>query len=312
MAENEKDELMFSDFYAEPTGSPKKSSGSSSKAPADPTRTGQTWDAMNNYRQGTVIFRIIPDTVLTEVPGGHKIQRLYRKINNGLSIKIKGKDDQYHSDYKIPCKADFDIAKTALTAGQESLLEECRKGINNINEFLTWENRKKFPAVGDLVYKVKYDKQTVITYGKMLKYVNVDGKPSNEEEWGHVRVFKFNKGKIGSGDFISVMNTALSSKAAIFSGNDWKKDYFARKEGKYDKAIIMTVKRGTDSFGSYNLSLQLDSIAPFEITDEDLKVADNLNSRMFDVTKFDEQMYEKLKEKLDYVQGQINTLGNVA
>lgn len=301
---------IMDDFIAEPV------TGKFEKKESDPTREGQILDVMNSHNLGTSLFRLIPDSVKVKGPDGRMLTRLYRKVSNAFTVKVKGKEDKFPVQYQIPSDIDFAVTGgLVLTAAQADLLKNVRDMANNISKFLTYDNRKNFKSLSDIIPVCQYNKQIVFVYGKLLKSVDSRGRVLNDrkQEFGKVRVFKFAKGKVGSGDFITMFNTALSTKAMLFAGSPaWKREWFERKAGSMDKAVSVIVSRAQDTFGTYSLGVSLETVQPFEITEHDLEVAGNLNSRIFDVTKFDSALFEECLEKLNYVQDQINMLGNQA
>lgn len=315
MAKNintEKDELEteMDEFFGEPVT--KYAGAKSVKAEKDPSREGQIFDVMNSHNVGTTFFRLIPDTVKTIGPSGKPCSRLYRKINNAFVIRVQGPEDKFAVSYNIPCDTDFTSAGFRFDSNQYELLKKVRDAADNISRFMTFDNRKSFEHIAKIIPVCQYNKQIVLLYGKLLKFVG-PGKSIEPEEMGKIRVFKFSKGMVGSTDFITVFQTARSTKASIFEGSKaWMSEWFGRKTGKFDKVVVATVSRETDGYKRYSLSVSLDQVAPFEITEHDLELCDNLNSRTFNITKFDEKMYQDCLARLDYVQKQINMLGTKA
>jgi hypothetical protein len=186
-----------------------------------------------------------------------------------------------------------------------------RDAASNISKFLTFENRKRFSALAEIIPVCQYNRQIVLMYGKLVKFLDKSGTPIHEEESGKVRVFKFAKGKVGVDDFITKFQKALSLESNLNEGSAWQRQYFERKAGNMDSVISVMVDRANDTFGTYCLDISFrDKLKSFEITEHDLEVADNLNSRAFDITKFDEDMIGECYTKLAYVQEQINHLGN--
>ena len=308
MANTQNDDIM-DEYIGEPVTEVKKFE----KKEADPTREGQILDVMNAHNLGTILVRLIPDTIKLQGPDGKPRTRLYRKINNAFTVKVKGPEDKFPITYQIPSDMDFVVAGgLKLTSSQAQLLKNTRDTANNISKFLTYENRKRFGPISEIIPVCQYHRQIVLFYGKLIKFLDKSGAVSHAEELDKVRVFKFAKGKVGVDDFITKFQKALSLESNLSGGSPaWKRQYFERKTGKMDSALSIMVDRANDTFGTYSLDISFrEKLKSFEITDHDLEIAENLNNRAFDITQFDEKMLNDCLSKLNYVQQQINNLGN--
>jgi len=276
----------------------------------DKSREGQILDAMNNYRLGTTYFRLIPDNIYSAVNGTQKL-RLYRRVDNALSCKIQLDENKYAKSYSIPSLEDFERGGTHLTTSQVALLTEIRRMVNDLVPVVNYDNKELYPEICKILNRCEYHKQIVFTYGKLLRYITEDKKEINLEENDHVRVFKFAKGKVGESDFITVFRDSMNNKNLASRGGStaWQAGYFSRNVGEYNKIIACKVGRSKTGFKGYtlNLSFEQDDV-PFEITEHDLEIAENLNERVFNITRFDDEKYEELNESL----GKIHTLAKDA
>ena len=305
---SENEEMDYTTFYAPPADASKKSGENGDKKEKDPTRTGQVIDMMNSHNLGTTLFCLIPDKILTVVePGKPGVPRLYRKVQYGYAGRVQDPDSEnskMRMNIQIPRVQDFTCE---LTQEQKKIINHLRDQAKNFKEFVNYKNKKKFPSIAEMI-SVDNPQQILYCYGRLNKFISADKGETKKEEAGHVRIFKFAKGELGKNDFATALNGAISNKINALGSSTWMKNYFNREAGQHDKVVSVKVDQSKGEVKKYSLTVSLEETAPFEITKEDLEVAGNLNSRVFDITKFDEKYYEKLGRAFEAVQSKIDSL----
>lgn len=299
------DEIDYTSFYHPNADAPKSGNEGFSKE-KDPTRKGQVIDVMNSHNLGTTFFCLIPDKVLTKVAGSDVgVPRLFRKITNAYSGSVRDPDNKkLKMQIQVPKVQDF-ICE--LTEEQKKKINKARNLMKNFKDFISYNNRKKYPEISNMITCTN-NQQIILTYGKLIKFISKKDGEVKSEEIGHVRVFKFAKGEVGKSDFATVFNATISNKIAALSSSTWMKDYFSRIKGPHNRVVSVNVGQSSGSLKKYTLSATLEEVAPFEINEEDLEIAENLNSRCFDITKFNEDYYDKLLRALQAVQDQIDSM----
>lgn len=303
-------EIDYTSFYTPKATVPGNYSNEGfQKKESDPTRTGQVIDMMNSYNLGTTFFKLIPDKVLTVIdPSKPGVPRLYRKVVQGYAGRIQDPDNpKIFMNVQIPRVEEF-LPEAGLTEEQKSKINFLRNQAKNFSEFTSFKNRGKFTQIQNMLPSLSRIPQSVYVYGKLIKVINSSKGEIKKEELGHVRVFKFSKGEVGKTDFITVFNNSLQNKIQALGSSSWMKDYFSRAEGEFTKVISVNVGQSTGKLKKYSLGVTLEEMAPFKVTAEDLEVAGNLNSRVFDITKYDEKYYERLSRAFNNVQSVIDRL----
>lgn len=306
VVENE-DEIDYTLFYhPDADALSNGGSGNYQKKDKDPTKKGQVIDVMNSHNLGTTFFCLIPDKVLTKIAGSDAgAPRLYRKITNAYSGSVRDPDnDKLKMQIQVPKVDDF-ICE--LTPDQKSTINKCRNMMKNFKDFISFNNKKKYPEINNMI-SCTNNQQIILTYGKLIKFISKDKGEIKNEEVGHVRIFKFAKGEVGKSDFATVFNATISNKISALGSSAWMKDYFSRIKGQHNRVVSVNVGQSAGTIKKYTLSATLEEVAPFELTDEDLEIAENLNSRCFDITKYNEKYYEKLLRALQNVQDLIDSM----
>ena len=303
-------EIDYTSFYS-PAATVPGNSGSSNgqKKESGPTRTGQVIDMMNPHNLGTTFFRLIPDKVLTVVdPTKPGVPRLYRKVVLSYAGRIQDPDNnKLFMNVQIPRVEEF-LPEANLTQDQKNTINALRAQAKNFCNFTTYKNKGKFTQIQSMIPSLSLVPQSVYAYGKLIKIINSTKGEVKNQEIGHVRIFKFSKGEVGKTDFITVLNNSLQNKVQALGSSAWMKDYFSRAEGEFSRVLSVNVGQSTGKLKKYSLGVTLEEMAPFTISKEDLDVAGNLNSRVFDITKFDEKYYERLTRAFANVQAVIDSL----
>jgi len=308
---DDESDVDYSSFYNDNTSV--QGSSSNTKGQFDKTRTGQVLDMMNKYNLGTTLFCLIPDRILTDI-GGRKLPRLFRKISYGYTGRIIDPDNpKYYMNIRIPRVEEFKANGVSLTKDQWDLVVELRKQSQSFGKFTSFNNRKYYGEILKLLPFLQCPAQTVTTYGKVIRVISSVKGEVNDETIGHVRILKFTKGEVGKSDFITSLQGAISNKSTAFGSNAWMKEWFNRKPGIRNKLVSCNISQpAVSGIKKYSISTTLEEVAPFEITDEDLNVADNLNAKVFNITEFEDEYYNKLARAYEIVQSKINELSSSA
>ena len=296
----------FTSFYTPAAEAPKGAGGEERKE-KDETRTGQILDCTNAHHLGTTFFCLIPDKVLTVVnPKEPGVPRLYRKVVRPLDGRIMQADsDKLHVSVQIPQAKDF---QCKLSPSQKDIIEHLHQQGRRFIDLTSWDKRTLYPEVSQLV-RLAAPPQIAFTYGKLIKFISATDGDVKGPEIGHVRVMKFGKGQIGKNDFITALNTAIKNKSDALGTSSWMANYFNRSLGEHNKVISLSVSQAQQAIKSYILSVTLEETKMFELTEEDLEVANNLNRRVFNIEEFDDEYYNKLALAFDRVQEVVDELG---
>lgn len=307
MTDELEDDINYDEFIID---EPKKvtNAPAGNKNATDNTRAGQVLDMMNRYQLGTTYFSLIPDKILTAVDD-KLIPRLFRRVNWGYLGRIQSHDDaRNYVNIQIPSFDDFKSNNVSLTQDQFDCLKRLRDQSKSFSKFTEYANRDRFPEIKKVLQSLSCSKQTVYTYGKLIKIVNKNKGEVKSNEVGHVRVLKFAKGELGKTDFATALSGAIQNKCTALGSSAWMKDYFSRTEGTRTKVVSSRVDQSDGAIKKYSISVTLEEIAPFEITAADLEIANNLNERVFNITKFDDDYYNRLTLAYDKLQELINRM----
>jgi len=302
---NDEQEIQFTNFFTPAAGYEQKSNFP--KMEKDETRTGQILDCVNTYRLGTTFLCIIPDRVLTKVnPQEPGLPRLYRKVSRPLDGRVQDPDNEkFKMSIQIPQLKDF---KCSLSPSQQDIIKHLHEQGKRFMDLTAWDKRKLYPEVNEMI-RISNPAQIVFAYGKLIKFISADKGDVIDPEIGHVRVLKFAKGQVGKNDFVTVLMNAIKNKSDALGTSAWMSYFFNRTAGERNKIVALSVSQSNDAIKSYLLSTSLEETKPFEVTKEDLDVADNLDKRVFNIETFDDEYYQKLTRAFDHVQDVIDDLG---
>lgn len=286
-----------------------QTSSKSSFKEKDPSKEGWVFDAMSMGNLGTTFFCLLPDRVLREGK-----PRAFRRVPNGFEGYVidPSSDKGKRMKFQIPSENDFSIYKE-LDGEQKILLRDLRKQAKNFVEITSFENKGMFPEVTPLI-TIRDNYQTFFCFAKILSFVSTAGPSKNPKytngltaaEIGHVRILEFTKGQSGLYDFGTTFNNVIKKRCAALKSVSWIKDYLSRCIGMRSKAFCMDVTASTVKPIRYSMSLSLEEVSPFEITQADLNIAENLDSAVYNITGFDENYYSKLAAAFEIVQNKID------
>ena len=274
-------DIQFTNFYTPPseTRSEKSEDENKVRKEFDETRTGQILDCTNKYHLGTTFFCLIPDKVLTVVnPKEPGVPRLYRKVTRPMDGRILEADsDKKRFNIQIPQLKDF---KCKLSPSQQDIIRHLREQGKRFIELTAWDKRNLYPELGNMI-RITNPAQIVFTYGKYIKFISATEGELQSPEIGHVRVMKFGKGQVGKTDFVTSINNAIKNKTDALGSSLWMSSFFNRTLGERNKVVTLSVSQAQGDIKSYIINTTLEETRPFEITQEDLDVADNLDRRVF-------------------------------
>lgn len=277
------------------------------------TKEGRIFDVMTTNNLGTMLFCLLPDRVLREQDGVKK-PRMFRRVPNGYEgyVVDPSSEKGYKLKIQIPHENDFAIYG-ALDGEQKKLIKELRKQAKNFSEVVSFDNKKMFPEIAQMI-SIKEVYQSFFCFAKVLSFNGTVPTPKGskytngltEKELGHVRILKFTKGQSGLSDFGTILNSTLKKRSTALKNVSWIKDYVSRSLGERTKAFCTDVSKTEVKPVRYNMTLSLEEVSPFEITQSDLNIAENLDSAVYDITGFDEKYYNKLAHAFDAVQSKID------
>ena len=278
------------------------------------TKEGRIFDVMTTNNLGTMLFCLLPDRVLREQDGVKK-PRMFRRVPSGYEgyVVDPSSEKGYKLKIQIPHENDFAIYGS-LDGEQKKLIKELRKQAKNFSEVVSFDNKKMFPEIAQMI-SIKEVYQSFFCFAKVLSFNGTVPTPKGskytngltEKELGHVRILKFTKGQSGLSDFGTILNNALKNKSTALKSVAWIKEYISRSLGERNKALCTNVSMSSGTPKRYNMSLSLEEVAPFEITQADLNIAENLDSVVYNITGFDEQYYNKLAAAFEEVQQKIDS-----
>ncbi|MCQ2209135.1 MAG: hypothetical protein MJZ34_02475 [Paludibacteraceae bacterium] len=300
--------IDFTSFY-QPAPDPETRTASNGtkfeKKEKDETRKGQVLDCTNPHRLGMTLFCLIPDKVLTIVnPNEPGVPRLYRRIQRGFDGSIVQPDNEkMHLSVQIPRTEDF---KCNLLASQRDCLAHLQKLAGSFVRLTSYEQKDNYPEVARMI-RITNPQQIVYTYGKLLKFISQSEGDVRGPEIGQVRVFKFAKGQVGKNDFATALNGAIQSRSDALGSTAWMGKFFNRCEGTHEKAVSLRVSQAEGAIRSYMINTSFEDVAPYEVTAEDLSIAENLDRRVFNIEEFDDEYYHKLTLAFDNIQNMINS-----
>ena len=294
----------------------------------DSTYKGRIFDAMSKATLGTLVIRPIVDKRKIK-KNGKEYPRLNRRVDNGILGEIidvkntpKNEDGTLNLDkaqyvyFSMPDIKNFEDAGTVLTDKQKRLFAKVRRYLYALKEgYFQWSSIEKneFPDIYKLLPRMDFKRQIVMFYGKLLDRADVNRKRIDDATIGHVRVFCFSKGQIGSSDFITVNKKAIENKATVLEGKEWLNDYYCAVPGMYDKVMVTNTSKAEpeneNEYGKYSLAISYESGKIYELSEEDISLVGNLDDNRYCCSKFDDEIYEKVKDGLIYVSETIKRKG---
>lgn len=307
MTDDNNEEIQFTKFYTPTSSQPAEKKLGPGIAIKDDTRAGQILDCVNAHRLGTSFFCIIPDRVLTIVdPNEPGVPRLYRKVARPLDGRVQDPEKpEYTMSIQVPQLKDFNCP---LSSSQEDIIKHLHEQGKRFMDLTSWDKRNMYPEVTNMI-RISNPVQIVFAYGKLLKYISNTEGDVVSPEIGHVRVLKFAKGQVGKNDFVTVLNSAIKNKTDALGSSAWMSYFFNRSVGERNKIVTLSVSQSNDQIKTYMLATTLEETRTFEITKEDIEIADNLNKRVFNIEEFDDDYYHKLATAFDRVQDVVDDLG---
>lgn len=305
-------DINYTDFFYDTVQTSAEAALTTKKGNND-TKEGYIFDVMTTNNLGTMFFCLLPDRVLREQDGVKK-PRIFRRVPFGYEGYVTDvtSDKGYKLKIQIPHESDFAIYGN-LDGEQRNLLKDLRKKAKDFSELVSYENKNMFPEIAQMI-SIKEVYQTFFCFAKVLSFNSSAGPSKNpkypngltENELGHVRILKFTKGQSGLSDFGTILNSTLKKRSTALKNVSWIKDYVSRSLGERTKAFCTDVSKTDVKPIRYNMTLSLEEVSPFEITQSDLNIAENLDSAVYDITGFDEKYYNKLAHAFDAVQSKID------
>jgi hypothetical protein len=308
---DKKEKIMFNEEEEYGFDLPEPKSETEKKTKTGNTTNTEGWqlDLQNKYYLGTTSFALIPDTVLIQGADGTKKHRFFREINFGVGGKIINPESSNGWTYnvQIPDVNDF---KCQLTPEQRALINHLRDLSKKFAQLTSYENRNLYPTVYKLV-NVKVHSLQFFTFGKILRMELKSGdKETPLKHIGHIRTLTFNKGSRGTTDFGTVFIKAIKNKNMNMPPESkWQFNYFGRKAGQKNHCVCANSDTFTGDNGTrYSIGLSFEECLPFDLTQADLDNALNLDSRIYNIEKFDEEYYHKLAGAYDHVEYQLKDM----
>lgn len=257
----------------------------------------------NKKNLGITTFCLIPDKILLEREGG-KYHRFFREVDYGLSGSIinPASDKGWKLPIQVPDIRDF---KCSLSKEQKDCITHLRSLGKQFAQLTDFKHKNQFPDVWRLV-SCKISSLQFFTFGKILRQSLKTGEC--KDNVGQICVLTFDKGARGTADFGSVFNNAIKTKDLNMPNKSWQFNYFGRKAGEKNHCVCVNSDTHTDVNGvRYSLGISFDECIPFDITEDELILAENLDQRVYNIESFDDDYYHRLTAAFDYVEGEVHS-----
>lgn len=267
---------------------------------------GTILNLCRNKYLGTAVMRPLTDSNDIPMRPVHGLWEIYE------SFPVLGDDGKqvYNDDGSIKTRFSSTLVGApelyikGISPENASLLNEIRSKLEEYNGYLNngiIEQESTSTNMG-----VKYRQEITYFWAKVFSVNTADGKSSETE--GYVRLIRHNSSR-----FFKVVTDYINDTTNIkHDGGKWLESYFNRKVGTDNHIMSVNTKLET----GYTTIVSFTDGANYEVTNDDVKYAVDLNSVGYDITNFDKNTFtmllDRINKNIELAKSKMMSANNVA